>query len=1098
MADSNEQRAEALRRIEEAARTGATELNLSNMGLTELPPEIWNLTKLTKLYLVGNRLTVLPPQIGNLTKLISLDVIQNQLAALPAEIENLTKLEGLVLNRNRLAALPREIGKLTSLIVLDLEENQLTALPPGIGKLTNLSDLRLFANQLTALPPEIGKLTNLTTLDLSRNQLTALPPEIGKLTNLTTLDLRGNQLTALPPEIGKLTNLTELYLYENQLTALPPEIGNLTNVTGLYLLQNQLTTLPPEIGKLTNLTGLGLCGNQLTALPPEIGNLTNLTTLDLRENQLTVLPPEIWNLTNLTTLALSENQLTALPPEIGKLTNLAGLFVDGNPLPAEILRLAEEGELIAYLRDLAAQGEKARPFNEAKLLLIGPGEVGKTWLLQALQGKVPQPTGSTQGIEIAREPLDVPHPTDDDRVIHFNCWDFGGQDYYQVTHQIFFSPKAVYLLVWKPRPGIDPDLFARLERIELSAGRTAKVFIVSTHADDPVPAVLGKEAIRERFGDLIGGFFGVDSRKGPDGTGIAELKEAIAGAAAELEGIDDPVPASWHGVYKTFREMGEATITFDEFANEIHAKHEISRDSAERLAIVLDVLGHVVYFSEAASGDEAAVTGADNLVVLDPEWLAKAVGKVIADEDTIERSGVLEHRRLPVIWKDHAKCYAGPDKCLCGYLLWLMWKFDVAYRLNEQESLVPEMIQRSRPDNLLWTPSVQPPERQATLIGRIPHNPPPGLVPVFTSAVHPLRRIDHEPDPLDRNWRNGFFLDTPRRGTAFVELQDRDLLMTVRHDYPAHLLGLLHNTLKDAIKDRWPNLNIDYRIPCSGYLNGKPCPGSFKLSYLKPRRGANVSCQDCGNDAVPVDPLLDGYDVREERMMDILKQLAIGQQEHMALALKMYHDVLDPARAELERAPCMISILPDAGKWWNVVGAATQQSYRVTCWCEHPDGPHPGAPLFSGDPPDYKIKMPRDWLVKAAPYISWFAMLAKTFVPLAGKVVEAGMEDLLDDKLRKRIELMGDCAKALPSGKLELDSRYELEPGSIHGQRPEILALTEVHDALEDAAESKNLSKSQRWGNLRPVRTRAHGLLWLCPKHAAIQDPPMQRITGEG
>ncbi len=742
MADSKEPRAESLERIEEAAQTRATELNLSNLGLSELPPEIGTLTILTTLYLHGNQLTALSPEIGKLT--------------------NLTEL---VLMENQLTALPPEIVKLANLTSLDLMRNQLTALPPEIGKLTNLTSLSVWRNRLTGLPPDIGKLTNLTSLNLVDNQLTTLPPEIGKLTNLTRLDLSGNQLTALPPEIGKLTNLTRLDLSGNQLTALPPEIGKLTNLTSLYLVDNQLTTLPPEIGKLTKLTSLGLWHNRLTALPPEIVKLTNLTSLYLGGNRLTALPPEIVNLTNLTRLDLRGNQLTALPPEIGKLTKLTSLNIDRNPLPAEILRLAKENKLIAYLHELAAKGEQAHPFNEAKLLLIGPGEVGKTWLLQALQGKVPQPTESTKGIEITRQPLDIPHPTEKDRVIHFNCWDFGGQDNYQVTHQIFFSPKAIYLLVWKPRPGVDPDLFARLERIELSAGRTAKVFIVSTHADGPVPAVVGEQAIRERFQGLIGGFFKVDTPGDPRARALPRCGKRLPKRPPHSKGWTPHSRRPGIEASAAIRKLDDTTLPFDRFATVCNACG-LNADSTESLAIVLDVQGHVVYFSEAASSGKAGVTGAENLVVLNPEWLAKAVAMVIVDEPTIKRSGELKHERLPVIWKEHTGCCTGPENCLCGYLLWLMWKFDIAYRLNEQTSLVPEMIARNRPDDLRWTPMVQSKESQATLIARIPHSPPLGLVPVFTTAVHPLRRRDKGDDPWDRNWRNGFFLDTARRGPA--------------------------------------------------------------------------------------------------------------------------------------------------------------------------------------------------------------------------------------------------------------------------------------------------------------------------------------------
>jgi len=247
---------ELLQTIERAAKEGWTELDLSDKGLTELPPQIGRLTKLEKLDLSSsydaeeknkNQLTALPPEIGQLTSLQSLDLRRNQLTALPPEIVQLTSLQSLDLGDNGLTALPPEIVQLTSLQSLGLWDNQLTALPPEIGQLTSLQSLDLDGNGLTALPPEIGQLTSLQSLGLSFNQLTALPPEIGQLTSLKSLDLNGNGLTALPPEIGQLTSLKSLDLMDNQLTALPPEIGQLTKLETLSLDGNPLTSPPPEI-----------------------------------------------------------------------------------------------------------------------------------------------------------------------------------------------------------------------------------------------------------------------------------------------------------------------------------------------------------------------------------------------------------------------------------------------------------------------------------------------------------------------------------------------------------------------------------------------------------------------------------------------------------------------------------------------------------------------------------------------------------------------------------------------------------------------------------------------------------------------------------
>jgi Leucine-rich repeat (LRR) protein len=65
----------------------ATKLDLSDRGITELPPEIGRLYNLKVLYLDGNQLTALPPNIGNLAKLQTLDLRHNQLTSLPAELD---------------------------------------------------------------------------------------------------------------------------------------------------------------------------------------------------------------------------------------------------------------------------------------------------------------------------------------------------------------------------------------------------------------------------------------------------------------------------------------------------------------------------------------------------------------------------------------------------------------------------------------------------------------------------------------------------------------------------------------------------------------------------------------------------------------------------------------------------------------------------------------------------------------------------------------------------------------------------------------------------------------------------------------------------
>ena len=238
----------ALQRIREAAASGVTELRLSGLGLTELPPEIGQLISL----------------------------------------------QGLSLEDNELTGLPSEIGRLNNLHRLNLQLNHLTALLPEIGQLHNLQLLLLASNQLTTLPPEIGQLSNLQELYLNDNQLTNLPAEIGQLNNLQALFLGGNQLTILPPEIGQLHNMMWLSLHHNQLAFLPAEVNLLSRLCVLDLQANNLRNLPIILGNMnlleqeecpSDFPGIYLDNNPLVSPPPEVVEQGTAAVLAYLRNQ---------------------------------------------------------------------------------------------------------------------------------------------------------------------------------------------------------------------------------------------------------------------------------------------------------------------------------------------------------------------------------------------------------------------------------------------------------------------------------------------------------------------------------------------------------------------------------------------------------------------------------------------------------------------------------------------------------------------------------------------------------------------------------------------------------------------------------------------
>lgn len=146
--------AEVLQAIEEAKKTRAVDFSLPGEGLTSLPPEIGQLTNITRLNLKDNKLTELPTQIGQLTQLKRIYLTNNKLTNLPSEIGNLQELEILYASNNKLTSLPPEIGQLSGLQSLYLRDNCLESLPQELQQLTNLKNLDLRKNPLS-IPEEI-------------------------------------------------------------------------------------------------------------------------------------------------------------------------------------------------------------------------------------------------------------------------------------------------------------------------------------------------------------------------------------------------------------------------------------------------------------------------------------------------------------------------------------------------------------------------------------------------------------------------------------------------------------------------------------------------------------------------------------------------------------------------------------------------------------------------------------------------------------------------------------------------------------------------------------------------------------------------------
>jgi Leucine-rich repeat (LRR) protein len=1017
--------------------------------------------------------------------LTELDLSGRRLTSLPAEIGELVTLKTLDLSQNALLDLPDEIGNLSQLGELDLGTNKLAHMPECVRRLSNLQSLQIDENQLTELPAWIAMLSELRVFDISDNKLASLPFEPGQLSSLRAFYAQNNSFTSVPVFIQGNVKLSHLWIGLNQITELPEWLYSANGLVSLSIANNPLPEVPGKIKTFTQLYTLDLAGLSLQEFPHWILGLSNLRKLYLERNKLTSIPPDIDRLSQLEQLWLYKNDIQNLPPALGKLEKLRTLDIANNPLNPVLKSAVERGlpDLKTYLASL----EQAEPLYECKLVLVGEGKVGKTTLLKALTGKEPRSEEkSTHGVSIERQAMTLPHPEKTDVTIQFNAWDFGGQEFYRVTHQFFFSRRSIYLLVWEPRTGVQQcQVEDWLKLIRLRVGPQARVIIVSTHArtEGRIARIDRSEFLRN-FGPMIRGFVEVDSLVDNPATGqkygIAELTDLITDTAKDLEQMGMPFNIQWRAARDELLTLGQTQprATYEEFV-QVCQRHGLNDLDTRTLAGLMHDLGYIVYYGE----DERLKSD----VVLQPEWLTKAIAFVLEDRLTLEREGVLPDSHLQDVWLNHSfKDEPRYEPHLYAFFLRLMEKYDVSYRLEEgNASLVAQHVPQVRPA-LPWLPEEEPkPDLKRLAMVYVMDEAPPGLVPWMIVRTHEFA-VEQNGHRL--HWQKGMFLKNHRHGEALLELRGREFHLYTEAVWPEYFMNILSQTLSKLVADNWPGMQSRYsfNVPCLERLASGMCPGRFDINALRAflnEGDKTIRCQQCLKKQEILE-LLFGFEDEEprEQLARIERKLEAGfdQVEHELAGLqsRLANYVMTIMRAmanEAKDGPRLFDIAPLDGNWRRLF----EKKYRLRLWCEAESCQHPVLEEGFGV---YEVTSTREWVRQVAPYANFIAGVMKTLVPMLGPSVNLafGAKTIENLNLTDNLELMKVATEGLED-KLEIKDPDRLERGVLsENERSGLLAL---HALLRE------VDPQQAKMGLHRVPTYTGDFLWLCATHYNLSQP---------
>lgn len=369
-----------------------------------------------------------------------------------------------------------------------------------------------------------------------------------------------------------------------------------------------------------------------------------------------------------------------------------------------------------------------RPLNEAKLILVGFGAVGKTSLVERLvHGRFDPAEQKTEGIAITDWNLRL-HDGEEARL---HVWDFGGQEIMHATHQFFLTQRSLYLLVLAGRQGReDADAEYWLSLIGSLAAESPVIVVLNKIVEHPFD--LNGAVLRQRFPSIRR----VVRTDCAAGVGLNELADIIRYETDMLPNLRDAFPASWFATKERLSSMTDSWLGFEQYRRCCAELGEEDPAAQERLADVLHSLGIALNYRDDPRLRDTHV--------LNPRWVTEGVYRILNHPRLAEQHGevsvddladILDRQEYP------------PERH--GFLLELMRKFDLCFRFTDQEDryLVPELLGKEQPE----LGDELKPELCLSFEYRYPTVVPEGLLPRFIVRSYPLST--GEP-----RWRTGVVL----------------------------------------------------------------------------------------------------------------------------------------------------------------------------------------------------------------------------------------------------------------------------------------------------------------------------------------------------
>jgi len=817
-------------------------LFLNNCSINDISP-LKEHKELEDLYLDNNQIEDISP-LFELTNLKHVNLLNN----LILEISQIVKFVNSIKHEAHFHFKTKTIKRIEFIISkegfkdVDLQENELVDEDiKFIKTIDSIKTLNLSFNNISNTL-FVKHLKYLTSLNLSENFITDISG-LNELQHLKTLDLSGNTKIKNLQIFMDLNSVENLYL-EN------------INIYNFYFLLH-----------LSSLKKLSLEGNKISDITA-LKEFRGLEEINLSHNEIKEIPSWITRL--------------KLDVALGEYSHCINL--EGNPIKNIPLETVKQGR--SAMKNYFKQQEKygKEKVYEAKILVVGEGEAGKTSLIKKLideKHQIPskEKEKSTLGVEIEILKKFL-YQKDEKITITSNIWDFGGQDIQYALHQYFISDEALYILVSNSRKGKTRYNYW-FNTISLLASKNSRVIVLfNKFKDETSQDDFDTASYKRDFPNLDIEVINTDLSK--NDTSWELLKQRIAIKLSDLPIVGSEGIKVWGKVRKKIKErIKENSISSKELYKLAEAEGMDSEDDISFMLEYFHKIGIIIYYPEDSN--------LSNDIFLNPNWITRAIYDVLSIENNHE-NGQISKNWLFKFWKQ--KGYKQYD---CNQLLNLMQKdkFDLCYKLPNQDDkyIVPILLSDITP-NYTWNK-----DENVQLRYVYERFMPKGVISQFIVRMNKYIAGENTKQIV---WKTGVKLEKGNTRAKIIELTNgREIHIRIEGENKIDLRRTIMDNI-DSIISRYPK-QPEIKIPCNCNVCEKlDEPHFFNYSDLLKRKAKNItSAGECDNCYQPIKiaNLLSEYEIpvaiREKIITNYLESKNI---KNLILQFHKVITELSPAR----------------------------------------------------------------------------------------------------------------------------------------------------------------------------------------------------------